>query len=233
MSHDKTQHLHHFGCRSFTHLYVHHIVLNYRLWFVHCRTIKDQIAWPHLIEFKVDRAGVVLVALITASKFETKVFLKVVNGSPNESTTVKEERWVIQGVIWLAISFCVRHPEILFTLANELLSEPVFELFWSVSFVVEGFSWNSYWLYKFLFFAYPCILWINCSHTFIEIGIFFLLSLIFSVIGWCAGFLWGWPLWRFIELFLLVTSAAWLLTVWRCGLDHFNIKFTQLLTDLK
>ena len=73
-------------------LYVHHIVLNYRLWFVHCRTIEDQIAWPHLIEFKVDRAGVVLVALITASKFETKVFLKVVNGSPNESTTVKEER---------------------------------------------------------------------------------------------------------------------------------------------
>ena len=103
-------------------------MLYYCPWLVHLSTVKDQIARSHLFKFKVDWAGVKLVALIPTSKLETKIFLQVVNGSPNESATVKEQRRVVKRVIRLTISLCVRYSNILFALSNELLAEPVFEL---------------------------------------------------------------------------------------------------------
>jgi len=89
--------------------------------------VKDQVSWLHLFKFQIDWKCIVLISLIPAIQFESKVFLHVKHSLPDKSTAV-QENWRIEMLLaFLPVAFGIWHPEVLLDRFKPLFSQVLFE----------------------------------------------------------------------------------------------------------
>ena len=74
---------------------------------------------------------------------------EIVNGSSHEGAAVEKERSIEQRVIWLSISLGIWHANILLTLLDEALSQPLLEFRRSIA-ILDLYPWNGLRLRQFL-----------------------------------------------------------------------------------
>lgn len=110
--------------------------------------VENKVTGSQLLESDVLGASVELVTLIASAKLEAKVFVEHVDGFPDETTAVKEKFAFVQRIILLTESLSVRDAQEFFTLPNELLTQPVFELFRPIAFLTVGFTRDGLWFPK-------------------------------------------------------------------------------------
>ena len=128
---------------------MHHIMLLDMLWVIVFSAIEDNITRLHLWELQLDGKRIKLVALIAWTQLETEMLSEIVNGSSYEGAAVEKERSIEQRVIWLSISLGIWHANILLTLLDEALSQPLLEFRRSTA-ILDLYPWNGLRLRQFL-----------------------------------------------------------------------------------
>ena len=84
--------------------------------------VENQIAWSHLLFCKYIWTGIQLIVLIPSTKSKTKVFSKISDNLSYQSTTIKEDRWIVKFGSLFMIFSGLRNSDILLSSINKFLS---------------------------------------------------------------------------------------------------------------